>query len=182
MRNHTFKKLILGGAVVLASTSALATNDGSLDTASSGGDLDINVTINDQIQISNLNDIDLGTYTGSGALTGSDAVCVYRNGTGNYSMTIDGGNNAGAADAAAEGEFKLQNADSDEITYTVTYDGAAMTANNTATGLSGADQTSPTCGSTGTNKTVAIAITEAELQAASPGAYVGTLWLTVAAE
>lgn len=181
MQNNIFKKLIIGSAVLLASTTALATNDGALNTASSGGDLDINVTIQDQIQISNLNDIDLGTYSGSGALTGSDSVCVYRNGAGNYSMTIDGGSSGGAVDAAAAGAFTLQNATADEITYTVSYDSAAMTANTAATGLTGAHTTSPNC-SSGTNKTVEVAITEAELQAAKPGAYVGTLWLTVAAE
>lgn len=181
MQNNSFKKLIIAGAVLLASTSALATNDGALDNLTSVGDLDISVTIEDQIQISDLDDIVLGTYAGSGALTGSDAVCVYRNGSGNYSMSIDGGNNAGAVDAAGEGAFKLQNADSDEIIYTVKYDSAAMTAATAATGLSGAHTSSPNC-SSGTNKIVEVDITEAELQAAKPGAYVGTLWLTVAAE
>ena len=179
------KALVAG--VVLAATSGavLAATQGSIGTAvppaqaSSQGDLIINLSIPNIVRISNLDDIDLGTYAGVD-VSGNDDVCVYRNVTGDYSIT------AASTNTDAAGTFKLLHNDGvtdHYIAYSVDWtDGGGTTALTEGlqdTSMSGASTTSTTCGG-GTNHNVAVTVLATDADAATAtGAYSDTLVLTV---
>lgn len=169
----------LGKGIALASLlaaagSAYSANDGSLG-ATSTGDLDVIVSVADRVQISGLNDIDFGAYAGTGGLDGNDAFCVYRNGTGAYSVSID-------SPQADGGNFRLSDG-SNFIAYSVTFNddadiagGSAVSSGDPLTGTGSA--TSLTCGGA-SNASLGVSIAENDLQAAASGNYTDTLTLVV---
>ena len=160
--------------LILGMPTAFAATDGSLG-ATSTGDLLITATIPGLIQISNLDDISLGTYTGSGGLSGSDTVCVYRNGASTYDVTA-------TTSGAGTGSFVLTDG-SNNIAYTVTYDdgngATTMTYGTALTNRQNASTTSTSCGGS-TNATVAVSVADADLQGKPAGTYSSTLVLVVA--
>lgn len=180
--------LAIGTTFALFSLSSLATNDGSLASGSSTGDLDITVEIPDLVQISGLNNIDLGTFSGSD-LSGEDQVCVYRNGSGDYEITFTAGSNNGAADAAAGvTAYELESSAGDTIAYTVDFEDSVAGAytdtdvgiGSALTGQSG-DDADATCGS-GSNAKVRVNVAATEMESSPAGDYVGTLYMTVSPE
>ena len=161
-------------ALGVASSSVMAATQGTLGTTSTGT-LDITLDIDNLMRVSNLDDINLGTYAGAGNLTGSDSFCVYRNGAGNYAITMTG---SGAANA-----FTLANG-GNTLPYTVEFVNGgnnAMTTGAALTGQAGANTTSDTCGGTD-NVSVNVAVDNADLAAAPAGNYTGTLTIVVAPE
>jgi hypothetical protein len=167
----------LAFAIIIATpaTSVLAANQGNLG-ATSSGDLAITMTTEDQIQISNLEDIALADG-GSGDFTGSSPACIYRNGTGAYTLT--------AAGSGADNAFTLSNGGADSLAYTLTYDdgtGAQTLATGTAlSGRTGADTASKTCAS-GNNGNIDVTVAAANINSVPAGTYTGTLVLTVSPE
>lgn len=170
----------LGKGIALASllaaaATAYSAEDGSLD-ATSTGSLDVSVAITDRVQITGLNDIDFGAYTGTGALDGNDAFCVYRNGTGAYNVTV-------SSAEADGGTFRLRNG-TDFIAYSVTFNddaditgGSAVTSGQTLAGSGSAN--SLTCGGA-SNASLGVSIAANDLQAAASGNYIDTITLMVA--
>jgi len=163
-------------ALGLLSGSVMAANNGSLG-ATSTGDLTITLDIASLVRVSNLNDINLGTFAGgAGNLAGSDTFCVYRNGTGNYNINMIGD---GAASA-----FTLANG-ADTVAYSVDFvNGATTTPMATGTALAGqtgANTTSDTCGGVD-NVSVNVAVSNAALASAPAGTYSGVLTMVVAPE
>jgi hypothetical protein len=65
------KALAVAAVAAFAASSAFAANDGILG-ATSQGDLEITLTINDLVLITDLDDIALGTYTPGVNMTGDD--------------------------------------------------------------------------------------------------------------
>jgi len=167
--------LIAGGVAVMIAGNVFAATQGTVG-ATSQGDLDINLTILDEVRISNLADITLGTFAGVD-LTGSSPACVYRSGTGLYQITADGDGAAGA--------FSLTDG-TNTVAYSVTYDDGSGASNmltgNALTGRVGGDPGSDTCANTGDNGTIDVAVLATEMAALPAGAYTGTLTLTVAPE
>jgi len=167
----------------IAATTALAAitlplwaaNQGTLG-ATSTGDLTISMTTENQISITNLQDIALAD-NGSGDFTGASPACVYRNGTGSYTITASG---SGPANA-----FTLTDGSSNTLPYTVTYDdgtGAQTMAAATAlTGRINADTSSKTCAN-GDNGNIAVSVASTDVAAVPAGTYTGTLTLTVSPE
>jgi hypothetical protein len=159
--------------VALAGTTNAATQ-GTLG-ATSQGTLDITLSIDPLVQITDLDDIDLGTYSGTGPLAGSDDICVYSN-NGGFDITATG---SGAAQA-----FTLAGT-STTIPYTVQWantSGATTgTAMTTGTPLSGQTATfsGPNCGG-GTNTTVIVTVGDTDLSVAPTDTYAGILTLLVA--
>lgn len=145
--------------------------------ATSTGNLSISITIPNLARITGLTDIVLGSWSGTGALTGSDAnICVWSS-TGGYSVTARG---SGASNA-----FTLTNG-TQTIAYTVQWaqtggaaSGAAMTTGTALTGRT-TNATATAC-STGVASTagVFVSIAESVLAASRPGAYTGTLTLVI---
>ncbi len=171
--NKLGKGIALASLMAAAGTAYSAT-DGTLG-ATSTGSLDVRVEIADRVQISGLDDIDLGTYSGSGDLDGSDAFCVYRNGTGGYEVTI-------SSPQADDGAFRLRSGD-EFIAYSVTFNdeaeitgGSAVNSGDKLAGTGSA--TSVTCGN-GSNASLGVSIAAVALQAAPTGVYTDTITLLV---
>lgn len=129
-----------------------------------------------RVQISDMNDIPLGTWSGYGSLQGEDDVCVW-SGTGGYNLT---------ASSQAGGAFLLQGPGSNELGYSVFWaehpsvNPINLVPNQTYTGLAsnGSDKK---CRDAGMARLI-IHIPENALAAALAGSYAGVLQLTVAAE
>lgn len=167
------KGLVAGGIAAVLASGAVAATDGLVGFTSTGT-LDITIQVDDEVRISALQDIDLGTFAGVDA-SGSSTACIYRNTAPTYQIT---GTGSGAANA-----FTLTNG-IDTVDYSVSYttSGAAqsLTSGVALTGQTGADQTSTTCGGTGNNGTVGVTVAAADAAALPAGTYNGTLTLVVA--
>jgi len=163
-------------ALGLLSGSVIAATQGTLG-ATSTGDLTITLDIANLVRVSNLNDINLGTFAGGGGgLAGTDTFCVYRNGAGNYNINMTGDGTANA--------FTLANG-ANTVPYTVDFvNGATTTAMNTGTGLAGqtgANTVSDTCAGVD-NVSVNISVSNADLSSSPAGTYSGVLTMVVAPE
>jgi hypothetical protein len=167
------KALAVAAIATLAAGHAFAATQGTLG-ATSQGSLDITLTIDPLVQISALNDIALGTYTGGGDMTGADDLCVYSN-NGGYDITATG--NGGGA-------FELLGA-SANIPYTVEWATSAGAGTGTAltTGVTLAGQggtfTTPDCGGAD-NAQVIVTVDSNDLGSAPADNYTGVLTLLVA--
>jgi hypothetical protein len=175
------KALAVAALTTFAAANAFAANDGTLG-ATSQGDLNITLTINDLVLISQLDDIPLGTYAPGSNMTGSDILCVYSN-TGGYQITATGSGAGSAFELAATG------GSGGSIPYTVDWadtGGAGSGTSLTATApLAGQVDSvrSPDCsGGTANNATVFVTVTDADLAAAPADNYLGVLTLLVAPE
>lgn len=172
---HLFRSVLCAVAFVGLGSTALAATDGAVGFNSTGT-VDISLSVNDEVRISNLADIDLGIFAGADAIGSTDA-CVYRNGTGAYRITATG--------SGAGGAFSLTDG-TNSVAYTVEYDdgtGAlALGSSTPLIGRTGADPASATCATTGNNATVTTTVTAADGAALPAGTYTGTLTLLVAPE
>jgi hypothetical protein len=169
------KALAVAAVATFAASNAFAATQGTLG-ATSTGSLNITLTIDQLVQISALNDIALGNYTGGADKTGGDDLCVYSN-IGGYQITATG-NGAGSA-------FRLLGAGAASIPYTVQWADAAgatsgdpMTSGTVLTNQSGTFST-PDCGG-GNNARVIVTVNSTDLAAAPAQAYTGVLTLLVA--
>lgn len=173
---NAIRGLVVGGVAAGLSGVALAATDGVVGPTSTGT-VDISLDVNDLVRISNLTDINLGVFSGADAV-GTSAACVYRNGTGNYSLTASGDGTGGA--------FTLDDGAGTTVPYSVSYNdgsGAApATAGALLGGLTGADPASDTCGTTGNNGTIEVTVAAADAAGLPAATYAGTLTLLVAPE
>ena len=166
-------------AALFASQPAFSASQGSVGGTSSGS-VDISVTVPQLTRISALNDISLGTWSGSGALNGSDSLCVWTT-TGGYNITASGD--------GAGGAFTLDDGSGTTLAYTVQWadsagagSGSAMTTGNALTGQTAAATSSTCSGGASLDATVLVDIAETALASVTDGSYTGTLTLVVAPE
>ena len=173
-------KKIFKATALLAGMAAtggiMAATDGVVSDTASTGTLEIDVTVNDAVRISGLADIN-ATFDGTNDIDVSRTACVYRNATGgNYAITGhgDGAGQAFTIDDSGAGGSTV-------VPYQVFWNGSAtaLTANSQVTGLSGAHETSITCGGT-PNSTVRVLIGATDLLSAPATTLLGTLTLIVA--
>jgi hypothetical protein len=168
------KALAVAAVAMFAAGHAFAAGQGTLG-ATSTGSLDITLTIDPLVQISALNDIALGTYTGGGNMTGADDLCVYSN-NGGYDITATG-NGSGQA-------FELIGT-TENVPYTVEWATSAGAGTGTAltTGVTLAGQggtfTTPDCGGAD-NAQVIVTVDSNDLGSAPADNYIGVLTLLVA--
>jgi hypothetical protein len=168
------KALAVAAVATFAAGNAFAATQGSLG-ATSQGTLDITLTIDPLVQISALDDIALGTYTGGGDITVGDDLCVYSN-NGGYDITATG-NGTGQP-------FELIGT-TENIPYTVEWATTAGAGTGTAltAGVALPDQggtfTTPDCGGT-PNAQVIVTVADADLASAPSDSYTGVLTLLVA--
>jgi len=117
----TFKIALVSAAVAAsASTVAVAATDGLLDLSSTGTSI-VTIIKQNAVQISNVNDIDLGThYALTANEVASDDVCVFSS-TGAYEITMT--SNAGLV-------FEMNDGAGTPLPYLVTWtaDGATTPA------------------------------------------------------
>ena len=171
----TIKGLFILAVSVVLSSSAFAATDGTLGLTSQG-DADITVGIGEMVRISGFEDFAFGTYSGNGALTDNDDLCVYRNGNATYTITA----------TSNEGSFQVRSG-VNAINYTASFNdqtgtvGSAALVYNTATSTqTGANTQTADCSQGGNSANLKIDMTEADIQAAPPGSYSGTIVLTAA--
>ena len=134
----------------------------------------INISKLNVVQITDLDDINLGT---AGNLTAtasaSDDVCVFSS-TGGYNITI----------TSANGAFQLEDANTTtDIPYSLDWTAGSTTAvtySTPVTGLVG-DSTSVDCNAS-TNASFEVSVTAADFNAADPGSYTDTLTMLVQPE
>ena len=176
MNAKQLAKCIALASLLAAGTGAFAANDGSLGETSSEGDLTVTLNIEDRIQVTGLDDITVGPFTGSGNLAGETDFCVYRNGTGLYDLTATSANEDSGAFRAING--------SDLIPYEVRFDtdgdasnGTSLASSSAETGITG-HASSLNCGNAN-NASLNVRFLEADLLGALTGSYVDTLTVTV---
>lgn len=168
------KALAVAALAAFAASNAFAATQGTLG-ATSQGTLDITLTINALVQISALDDIPLGAYTGGGDMTGDDDLCVYSN-NGGYDITATGNGAAGA--------FELIGG-SANIPYTVAWatTAGAGTGTSLIAGVTLANQggtfTTPNCNGAD-NAQVIVTVDDVALASAPADNYTGVLTLLVA--
>jgi len=123
------------------------------------------------VMITLSSDISLGTWSGTGGVSGTSSVCVYRSDSSSYSITL----------TSSSGDFELQKV-GDTIPYTPSFSDSGVTGTyvtlsyGTVQGFSGANTSSSSCSGT-FNAGFRIEISEANLSAATPGSYSATLTL-----
>ncbi len=166
---------LAASAMIMISLAAKATtHDGELGSTSSGHIL-IRMNTQDLIKISNLSDIIL-RRSGNGDYTGGSDACIYRNGTGSYSLTAYG--------SGPGGDFQISDGVT-QIGFEVRYsDGAGVFVLSPGVALTGrlnANTRSPNCQS-GNNASINIRVPARNIEAAPAGAYVGGLTLIAAPE
>lgn len=169
---------VLCAGIALSAAPVLAATQGTIG-ATSTGSLTIDAFIANLAQISSLDDIDLGNYDGTSAMSGNDQVCVFSN-TGGYEVTATGD---GAGNA-----FELSNG-TDALDYGVEWADSAGAGSGTAMTSGAALQfaapsgpiTTPDCnGGTSLNARVFVDVLATDLAVAPAGTYTGVLTLTVA--
>ena len=151
----------------------MAATDGTLGSTSTGTAI-INISKQNAVKITNLDDLDLGTAGFlSATATASDDVCVYSS-TGGYNITI----------TSANGTFQLEDDNTPtNIPYSLNWTAGATTAvtyNTAIVGLVG-NQSAVDCGGS-TNASFEVSVTAADFNAADPGSYTDTLTLSVIPE
>lgn len=138
--------------------------------------VNLTLTITGVVRISQLNDINLGTFDGINGLSGSDSLCVFRNFSGPYGVRVTG--------QGAGGAFVLVNGAS-QVPIGVTWnDGAgavALSPGILLSGRAGAYSLNPDCAAgAANNATLGVSATAAAMSAATlDGLYSGVLTITV---
>jgi hypothetical protein len=177
------KKLLIASAIAASSVMTapvFAATDGTVG-GTSIGTLDIDVTIDDAVRISGLNDL-IATFDGTNDIIHNDTACIYRNGTGLYQITAVGDGGVSGTD------FSISDGPT-VVAYTVNWNdeatpgaGVAVTSGTPVINQTGADTSSSTCGNTGPNSAVQLTILAADLLGAPTGLLEGTLSITVSPE
>ena len=122
-----------------------------------------------QVKISGFTDISLGTWNGSGNLSGENSLCVYNEATPDYRVRARG--------SGAGNSFMLNGSDSD-LAYQVRFKESSgsyvsLTA-DTFQNFTGADTDDIACGGSN-NANLEVIVTSDALSAAASGSYSGTL-------
>lgn len=141
--------------------------------------LTVSIDIPDSVRVSQLNDIDLGTFSGLD-LNGSDSFCVFRASGLPYAVTLTGSGTGGI--------FSLTNG-ATEIPLTVTWNdgvGAVPVSPGVllSTRVNSFSGNSHCNNGAGNNATIGVGATAATVAASSPtsGSYVGTITMIVELE
>lgn len=138
----------------------------------------INLTLPDSIRVSQLNDIDLGMYTGTDKLA-TESLCVFRSSGGTYAVTATG--------SGAGGAYLLQNGAS-TIPFSVSWDDgtgpAQMTPGVPLPGRLNSFTQSDTCNNgANNNASLMLSLLAADMDAAPvSGQHSGVITITVGME
>ena len=183
--------LVVAGLLTVSSGTALAATQGSNTPGnSSTGSVDVVVTTGLVARISGLNDIDLGTWSGSGNLSGSDDLCIGRSGvglfaTGAYRVRLDGDGDASNINA-----FTLTNG-TNLLYYNVAFNDATGTGGtpvtggvmlNSQTGFGFWQYINVLFGCSVNNANIEVTVPATELQSVPGGNYTGTLTIVLIPE
>lgn len=173
MKTMKLFRIAVLASLTAMSGSAFAATQGQLGATSTGTAI-INISKGNAVQITNLDDINLGAQGNlTATATESDDVCVFSS-TGGYNITL----------TSTNGVFELTDANTTtSIPYSVDWiAGTTTTAvyDTAITGLTG-DSTAVDCNA-GTNATFSVSVTAPDFNAADPGNYSDTLTMLVQPE
>lgn len=130
-----------------------------------------------EVQISRLDDLNLGSHSGSGNINAQERFCIYSSAiSGNYSLEIS------SINQDSSGQFYLDGVSLGRIPYDLAFIDSGTLGGGTAVGnlsLSGTgNSSSPDCAGSD-NATLTLTINEVDLQSAASGIYQDTLMLLV---
>ncbi len=135
------------------------------------------VTLPELIQVTNLANVDLGLWSGTGDIQKTQDFCVFRNGQGGFAVTTNGSNDAG-------GKFRFGS--SSGLPYTIEYGQSGVftavapgaTLAFSASGFAG--NSVRDCADTGgTNTSIRFTVSETDLAAHSSGRFSDTVNISV---
>ena len=172
-----FSKIATGVALAasLYAGNVMAATNGSLGTDSTGTSL-VTLSIADRVQISDMHDIALGAWSGTGNMTGAANFCVYRSGGDNYALTATTDNGAYAVTSATTHDVIPFSA---QVTDTGSSGSPVSLTYNTATTTALVGSTSLTCGGND-NAQLSVTFAPSDLQKASSASdYQATVTLYV---
>jgi hypothetical protein len=171
-------KKIIVTTLVMLSLSAFAAQDGLLGITSTG-QIGVRVGLPNQVQVTRLDDIDFGTYSGTNDLVGIEEFCVYARGSnpgGVYNINLISQN------SSTPGIFHLNNG-VDDLEYSVNFDDTELLANpqpmvsgQQITAQQGSNSRS--CQG-GNNAALEVRIVQGDLDAVSSGTYTDILIVEV---
>lgn len=161
------KKYAIAAVAACMATGVYAADSGL--GATSTDTIPLTLDIPALVRVSAFTGIDLGTFDGATAETGTDNGCIYSNDNGAYTVTMTSTNTA----------FKLISAAEDEIPYAVKWcdgvdgggDCVALVYNTESVAQAGADTAETDCATDGNNASVQVDITVADMLAAPIGTY-----------
>ncbi len=169
---NKFSKVLATATIsTLFASQALA---GSLGATSTDSSI-LSLEVVDRVQITNVDDIAMGAYSGTGTLSGATQYCVYRNGGDNYTIKL----------TTNTGSFKVTSATTlEDIVFTAKIDSDADASNGTpiayntaSAGMAGSAQTN--CGGAD-NGAIEVSFAQADLLAVSSGNdYTATMTILV---
>lgn len=167
----------LAGLALLAASSVQAASQGQLaegSSASSSGSLQVGLVVPELVRLGNVDDLVLNWDAGANRFVASDGLCVYRNISGNYSVTASSDNGAGS--------FRMTGDGGSSLPYDVQWNGQSLAAGQRSPMQADADRTSLDCGG-GSNIVLGVsASTDQVGQASRTGLHTDTLTLQVIAE
>lgn len=177
MNMKTLAKHTLLAAMIAGSASALAAPAENAVGTTSHATSNLSLTVPGMVQIVGVDDITFGTFNGTDDVIGSTQFCVFRNGGGNYNLTV----------SASDNVFDV-NSGTDSVAFSVLVDddtdasvgGSAASDSVAVTGL--VDDTAANCSASGDNASMQVTFAAADLLAAPSTTYTETLTLTVAPE
>lgn len=152
-----------------------ATNSGR-GKSSANFTVSVEITIPNSIQVTQIDDIALGTFDGSNDISRADTLCVYQANGGQYAVTLTGSGNEGAFELASAGS---------RVPYAVSWnDGSgAQTASPgiPLTGMGNSRSGDPQCdGGASNNATVSVDVLANDISAATAsGVHSGVLTIMV---
>lgn len=166
---------LLTGLAIALPAMAWAAAQGTLGSTSTMS-MTVSGNLAPSVRISNLNDINLGSFTGQAELQATQGLCVFVSNGGPYSIVFTGQND--------DSSFRVADSYSHFVDYSVEYDNSgtgasyqAVSPGVTLSNLSGASSSSSCSGSTNAN----VRVTVYKASVTSPtGSYADTLSVTVA--
>lgn len=171
------KKIIKAGLIAIPLSlagNAMAATDGSLafDGAASDGNSDVTIVKQVSVQISNMDDLDLGTHPQLTAdETATDDVCVFTSDT-TYLVTV----------SSANGAFEMVGTDpANTLNYSVQWGATPLTYNTQLATPQTGDAVDATCGGTD-NASYTVTIAQADFNAATYDTYTDTLTVSIIPE
>lgn len=126
------------------------------------------------VQVTGFSDLSFGTYSGTGEVTASDGVCVYKSsGTSKYKVSPTGSGSGGSYELTTTGgtlAFKFEWRQSGGAWRNINANGSRN--------YNGANSSSTNCGGSD-NAEYQIVIAANALDAANPGAYSGSVTVVI---
>jgi hypothetical protein len=185
MMHTALRALAAASLATLSLNVSAATNPtGPSTSGSSNGDFDITLTVEEQIIVTNFDDMDLFTNTATlgQPIEGYENICVGGIGFANYGVNLSSDN--GSTGGAGATPFQL-NGSTQNLEYTASFINNTSSTSGTsadASGdISGSFPRASTVACATDNARVIVAVAAADWESATEASYTDTLTVTVTA-